>query len=446
MKTACEHPMATELFLLRDETGPILYAPLAKKMARVNEGAVSAVESYIAGELPDGEPRGVIDTLKGHGFFAEYPLPMPQKVFKPVHVTLFPTDACNLRCRYCYASAEGGKNRLTIAAAKAAVDIVSQNAKDLGRDNFLVGFHGNGEPFMAFDLIKDVCKHANERAEALGVKATISMATNGALTEDKLDFLLAWVDNTNISFDGLPDLQDSQRPFADGKGSFDAVDRTISRLDAAGASYGVRATLTTEGVDRLPEMVRFVAERYPRCSVFHIEPVWECGRCVTTGEKRPASEAFIKRYLEAIEYLKDSQLRLVYSGARQDILSCSFCSVSYGSFTITPSGYVTACYEVCERSDARSGRYFYGRFDEALRQYVFDHDKMEALSGLSVHHMDYCKDCFCKWHCAGDCPAKLLGVREPGEHEGSDRCEINRVLTLNQIQRMMDYSEVGEHV
>ena len=42
MKPPAAHSeSALELFALRDEAGPILYAPLGKLMARVNESAAS---------------------------------------------------------------------------------------------------------------------------------------------------------------------------------------------------------------------------------------------------------------------------------------------------------------------------------------------------------------------------------------------------------------------
>ena len=38
--------MKPELFVLRDESGPILYAPLAQLMARANEPAIAAALAY----------------------------------------------------------------------------------------------------------------------------------------------------------------------------------------------------------------------------------------------------------------------------------------------------------------------------------------------------------------------------------------------------------------
>ena len=71
---------------------------------------------------------------------------------------------------------------------------------------------------------------------------------------------------------------------------------------------------------------------------------------------------------------------------------------------------------------------------------MFDDDKLAELSRLNVRTIRFCDDCFCRWHCAGDCAAKVLDGIELEEHKGSARCEITRALTLNQIQRKLDWS------
>lgn len=426
-----------ELFLIEEGETLILYAPLRRVMARINAGTRVALRKELAGEALDDDQRAAVDTLRHHGFFDELsPPPVPEK-FEPTHVTLFPTDACNLRCRYCYAAAEEGAHKLPMEAARAAIDLVAENSVRLGRSNFLVGFHGNGEPFMAYDVIRECAEYTQHTAKRLGTKGFLTSATNGVLSESQLDFVLAWFTALNISSDILPDLQNRQRPFPGGAGSFDVVDNTIKRIDAAGLNYGIRATLTESCVERLTEMADFVMEHYPSCSQVHLEPAWEVGRALTTGERTPMAETFVSQYLTAVEKLGNKGVKLVYSGARQDLLSPTFCSVCRGSFTVSAEAKVTSCYEVCTEEDPRSERFLFGRYDFESGRYLFDEEKMDALATLHVSNMPYCRDCFCKWHCAGDCAAKLLGTKAPEDHSGSARCIINRALTKKQILRKM---------
>ena len=443
-----------ELFVLRDGQGPMLYAPLGRLVARANEPAIALALAYAKDpgsfENMDADEQAVVNMFKERGFFEPRSFPHHEVGFKPAQVTLFPTNRCNLRCSYCYAyGGEGGKNGeplVTMSAdvAKRAVDLVAHNAKeraDNGENvhNFLVSIHGNGEPFCAYDIIKEIIWYGRDLAEKLGIPAVFNAATNGVLSEEQLEFVVANFDSVNISFDGLPQFQDANRPQASGKGSFAMVDRTMKRLSEAKVDFGIRTTVTADMVEYMPQIVEFVADNYPGIEQLHFEPVWECGRCVKSSCSMPSSEAFIESYLASVKIADERGLRLVFSGARHDMIVDTFCKVSSGSFTVTPLGDVTACYEVSYRSDARSERFFFGHYDYELGDFVFDQKKLDELSKLNVHNIAFCNDCFCRWHCAGDCAAKVLDGISLEEHSGSVRCEINRALTLNQIQRKLDW-------
>lgn len=443
-----------ELFVLQDEQGPILYAPLGRLIARANEPAVKAALSYAADSsslegMTDDE-RMVVEALDERGFFEHRAHPRHSEGFRPVQVTLFPTNNCNLRCSYCYAfGGEGGGNgepltRMDLQVAQRAIDLIAHNAKERIAEgeplhNFLVSIHGNGEPFCAYDLIREIVWYGQDVAEELGVPAVFNAATNGVLTEEQLDFVVANFHSINISFDGLPAFQDANRPLAGGKGSFERVDHTMRRLCEAGVDFGIRTTVTAAMVDAMPDIVSFVAENYPGIEQLHLEPVWECGRCVTSSNVMPDADVFTQRFLESLAVAEEKGVRLVFSGARQDMLVDTFCKVSSGSFTVTPTGDVTSCYEVSYRSDPRSDLFFFGRFDFERGDFVFDQDKLDALSRINVHNLRYCDNCFCRWHCAGDCAAKVLDGITLEQHHGSVRCHINRALTLNQIQRKLDW-------
>ena len=452
-------PAAPELFVLQDAEGPILYAPLAGLIARANASAIQAALAYANDpstyDTMNADQRFVVDEFKERGFFVGHVQPSHDTDFRPTQVTLFPTNRCNLRCSYCYAfGGEGGGSgepltTMRLEVAQRAIDLVARNAKERAAEgapihNFLVSIHGNGEPFCAFDLIREIVFYGQDVSEDLGVPAVFNAATNGVLSEEQLDFVVANFGSINISFDGLPLFQDTNRPTAGGKGSFAAVDNTMKRLGEAGVNFGIRTTVTANMVDSMADIVSFVADNYPGLEQLHFEPVWECGRCKTSSNTMPAPEVFTQRYLEALAVGHERGVRLVYSGARQDMVVDTFCKVSSGSFTVTPTGDVTACYEVSYASDPRSARFFFGRFDAKAGDFVFDDRKLKELSSLNVHNIRYCDDCFCRWHCAGDCAAKVLDGIDLADHHGSVRCKINRTLTLNQISRRLDWRPQDE--
>ncbi len=434
MKQECD------IFLIRDEGGPILYAPLRNLTARINEAAVSSVARRLHNGSILPEDKDVVDMLEAHGFFQKAPLPYTEHG-KPVQVTLFPYDGCNLRCRYCYAQAEQGRNKLSLKAGKAAIEQVAANAAELGAEDFVVSFHGNGEPMAAFSLVRTLCAHGDSMGKRYGVQPKYMTATNGVLGPEKIDYLLRHFAGVHVSFDGLPEIQNAQRPLADGSDSFPAVDATLRALDAAEIHYGIRATLTAESVGCLEEIASYVTRHYPRCSQLHIEPVWECGRCFQTDAKTPDIQEFIHRFIAAQDICENEHVELSFSTLRTNTLTDAFCGINNDSFTVTAEGLVTACYEVASREDPRADTYLYGYFDEGQGRFILDDEKRKALHRMTVYNMPHCTNCFCRYHCAGDCVAKVLGCVDPANHRGSDRCEITRALTLDAIRRTLRTAE-----
>ena len=421
----------SEIFLLRDEKGPILYAPLKRLSARINEAAVQSVLRRVNGTELLPEDEAVIAALEEHGFFAADVLPQECGEVLPTEVTLFLSDGCNLRCRYCYASAEKIRHTMPLEVGKAAVDYLIKNA-------------GNGEPFTAFGLMKEICKYAKEKGAENGLHVGLNSASNGCWSDEVADWVMEWLDSVNISFDGTEEMQNRQRPLPDGGPSFPLVDKTLRRLNDAGKAFGIRTTLTSEGVHRLPEIAAFVNARYPKCNVLHVEPVWESGRSITTEVHTPDAQDFIENYIKAKEILGEDGVRLVFSSVKPDNISLYFCGVAMDSFVVTAEGLVTACYEICEACDERAEHFIYGRYDPPRKGFVFDDRKREFLHRLHVANIAYCKDCFCKYHCCGDCPAKLIGSKTPETHCGSVRCEMTRALTLRQIAQDLDKNDLDK--
>lgn len=94
--------------------------------------------------------------------------------------------------------------------------------------------------------------------------------------------------------------------------------------------------------------------------------------------------------------------------------------------TLFPTNRCNLRCSYCYASDPRSQRFFFGSYDAQAGGFAFDRKKLKELAELNVRNFPYCRDCFCKWHCAGDCAAKVLDGIAPHEHAGCSRCEVNR--------------------
>ncbi len=442
--TSLRPDSAEDLFVVEaGENSCYLYAPLRRAVVLMNRAAVGSVSQFLS--RPDAPlapaDAQVIDQLRLAGLFSS-PAPEPPTaprdyVFRPHEVTLFPTTRCNLRCIYCYANAGTRCTDMPWEVARAAIDFVIENARAVGRQDFIVGFHGGGEPTAHWRILRQATLYARRRAQELGLEVKVHCATNGVLSRSQRDFIVANLTGLNISLDGPADIQDRQRPLANGKGSFTRVVETITHLKEARFPFGIRVTLTAHEAARLTEIVRFIRELCPKLDQLHVEPVWQCGRCQTTGERPPAEGDFVACFAEAQELAQELGFSLFYSGARLDVLVDKFCAAPGDGFSVTPEGLVSSCFEVTDPKDPRAALFHYGHYDPARGAFAFDDQRLACLRRLRVENIDHCRDCFCKWHCAGDCLAKALPAADPAEHNGSPRCRLNREITRLQLQRVV---------
>jgi len=435
--------ITSDLFTIPYHKGDkLLYAPKAGFLCTANrdlQDLLADLESIDKAKINDTQKevldflmdKGVINGEEEKSLRKKYP-----EEYSPVQVTLFPTTQCNLRCRYCYASA-GETKAITMDwhYAVSALDTVIRNAKRLEQKQVSMGFHGGGEPLFPWRFIQRVVKYAEDQARLNDLDLVVYAATNGLLSEKQLEWIVRHFSNLNISFDGLPEVQDYHRPLPDGSGSFQYLDRTFKFLDKHKFSYGIRSTISDYNIDLMEKSIDFISENYHPVTV-HFEPVFQCGRCKTDSEYEVSLSKFAEYYGKCEEKSRKYGFRFTYSGCRVESLSSTFCGIACDSFSVTPEGYITSCFETTTIDDEKSDAFFIGRINETGKLEV-DEKKRTFLHSLTVDNIDFCKDCFAKWHCAGDCVAKLGHNDYKGER-GHDRCELNRKLVANKLINLID--------
>ena len=433
-----------ELFVLPYADGKYcLYAPLHRYVAVVNAEAAEAVRKYRQTGAKGLSPAAlrVIEQLRADGILDAQPPRPPlfpeQYAFRPFEVTLFLTSRCNLHCRYCYADAGHKAIDMPWEVARAAIDLTAENAGWLGRKSFCVGFHGGGEPTMAWKMLTRCVQYARSRAEALGLEVELFAATNGCLSRPQREFLAEHFTTLNVSLDGPQDIQDYNRPTVGRRGSYAAVRDALTHFNAAGLPFGLRTTITHSSVGRMVEIVEDLHSRFDFIYL-QMEPVWLCGRCVRSEDPPPDDDEFVDNFIRAFKRGRELGIQVTYSGARLDTLTSKFCAAPGDGFTVLPEGIVTSCYEVTEPGDPKAEIFHYGSYNAASGGFEFDAQRLAALRRLSVDNLPFCQDCFCKWHCAGDCLSKALEASRLKRHHGTARCKINRALTLAWLQTTIE--------
>lgn len=414
----------------------IIYQPLKRLAFFGNSAMVNLIADAKAGIIQSDaeEHADAIAFLNQIGFFqpdpevaADLDILTP---FIPTIAVLFLTTACNFRCIYCYAS--GGENtvqHLPVAVGFQAIDRVSRNAAAAGQDRFTLGFHGGGEPSLAKQALRRLVHHARTRE----IPCHINMTTNGFWPDDGSDWILENIDEISLSFDGLPAIQDRQRPLVSGKGTYRVVMDHIQEMDRRGVSYGIRVTVTDGSIDALTDNMAFLCKE-TQCRSFQLEPAFIDGRAKKDQTALSNYARFANSFLKAYDIAAAAGRHIYYSGARPWLITPRFCQAPENALIVGPDGFLTACYEVCSKSHSRADPFIFGTLSVDGGMICLENRRRKLMEKIRERR-SACETCFCYWHCAGDCPSKIL-TPEPGGHLiFRERCELNRLITRELLVR-----------
>ncbi|MDD1777679.1 MAG: radical SAM protein [Candidatus Helarchaeota archaeon] len=437
--------ISRELFVIPQGGIFFLCLPLRGRVLAVNSGTIELLKKLESGE-PENFDNSVVNILNEAGVLREREGKCVSWEsgcrFTPTHVTIFPSSDCNLRCVYCYAAAGEQRKYISLDAAYAAVDLIAANALVLGHNRIEIEFHGGGEPFFStgFEIVRKVVEYAGKFEQLFRIRKIA--ASNGVLSERQIGWILDNLDHIQLSLDGPDDIQNRQRPMRNGAPSFEYVLNTIRRLEKTKFSYGIRSTITEESVTRMKELVNLIATETNLKRV-HLEPLFGCGRCNTSGYRSPDPSVFLKNFIEAREYAKKVGITIYYSGARSQDVRFLFCGAAGRNFCVTPEGFVSSCNEVTDSGDPRKKTFFYGHYSKKKRQFEFSKEKIEFLLSRTVSKIRHCADCFAKYSCAGDCLAKAHYMGDMFDTSTNERCDINRGVLLYELSEKMGRRVVG---
>lgn len=166
------------------------------------------------------------------------------------YISLNVAQVCNLSCVYCYGvdGEYGLRGKMDEQTAFKSVDFLIKESRD--RKKIGIGFFG-GEPLLNYPLMKNVVKYAKEKAKINEKRITFSITTNGTkFTPEVNDYLNENNFSVIVSFDGNQEVQDKNRPFRGGQGSYQDTKPKIEEfLKSRNGRATGRATLTNHSDD-----------------------------------------------------------------------------------------------------------------------------------------------------------------------------------------------------
>lgn len=328
------------------------------------------------------------------------------------------TNACNLRCPYCYISKSSeGMDEPT---GRAAVEAVVRSAVAHGLPAVKLKYAG-GEASLNHHLLTSLHSHARDLATAAGLRLYATLLSNGvALRPALIQTLKADGIRVMISLDGIGDQHDIQRPFASGKPSFHHVDRTIAQLIELDHAPHLSITITNRNAAGIADVVRYALDRE---LTFSLNFFRDNDCAAAYPDLRYAEQAMISGLLEAFAVIEEYLPRWSVLGSildRGQLLEPRqrSCGVGQDYVVIDQRGRVAKCHMEIERT--------IGDVFSADPLELVQADRSSALN-LIVDEKEGCRDCTWRYWCTGGC--SVATFRATGRYDiKSPNCNIYKAI------------------
>lgn len=384
---------------------------------------------------------GLVNILQKYSVLVESGFEYPKIVKDNISLIFFPTNTCNLRCIYCYASAgETPSINLDINKAKTWIEYVFSNLNDDVKSISVV-FHGGGEPTNAPKLIMDIYELVKTKSAEKNLDVSVGTITNGNFEENVLEWLIREKARVTFSLDGVKEENDYFRPRADGKGSFEKAYFNIKKLKSAGLRVAIRCTLGRRNKDKINKLIDLASELGIKS--INIDKLNPFGRADDIDDYTISDEEYNSLVLEAWKYgLSKSVMLTGYFALAVNIGRYFYCNdYDTTSLSLTPEGFLSPCPEVSLLSDEISDTFFLGKLNDDGK-IDFDFNKINNLKNRVTENIPDCKDCYMEFVCNGGCVVKSYRHKNDLLHINKDKCDSLRELSLKLLIAILDNPEI----
>lgn len=326
--------------------------------------------------------------------------------FKPFCLTIYLNHKCNLNCPYCYVTDKEipTSDEVDEFAIQNAAEMVSKSCVNKNMP-FILGFHGGNEPLLNPSKIKLYMEICRKVTQEFGIELISVCTTNGVINKETAQWAAKSFYAITLSWDGPPDIQNRFRHHKDGSSTSSLVKRTANIL--SDRSFGlkqfrVRATITNESAPRLLEITKYFHQNNVRWVEFY--PLYQNTMDSISPELIPQPELFVKNFILARNWGHRNRMNIGFAGSRINDFHDKYCPVYQHNLTITPDGYLTACFMATHNLQNQNNQYMYGQCNNE-HPFEIDWSKLKGIYDQLGKLPLQCQNCFNSLHCAKGCPS-----------------------------------------
>jgi uncharacterized protein len=341
-------------------------------------------------------------------------------------VTLNITNACNLRCPYCFENNKDGQ-KMTVENAKIILDKCYQNYLEHRQegDNMLSISLFGGEPFTNFEVIEELLKYSREKKYSVEFGVTTNLTI---LTDHMIDIIEEYELGILVSIDGIKEIHDRNRC-----NSYDTVKANVKRLIDRDLGYLIEARMTVmpKDVNNLLESIQSIYDMgidfiAPVCVTDtswdnedfnnfekNLRTVWDWVISVYNNEDnhRNLSVKMVEDYLEKVLLVP------------LDVYQTTVCSAgSQKSCSIGVNGDVLPCHQ---RHSVKQG------YQNLVMGNILEDTDIKEIefNNFTINGAYDCNECPAKAICKGGCPSENYTYNGNGNQMNEIQCMITIILS-----------------
>lgn len=314
---------------------------------------------------------------------------------------LLPTRRCNLSCAYCFNTTKSPQWDMSVETAKEAIDFFIDHFAAAG-SRIIVDFTGAGEPLLRLDFILEVNDYVLQIRERRSINIFSQFATNGMLLKPKISALLkkkmimygisidgdktaSCQARTGLDYDLIVSniVNMANRQYLGLAATFSArnhdlisIFETLYRLDPEVIGMKpVRLLPNTDGAITMDTVAAIMNSYTEFC-------VWLLNR-VSAGDEKVFStlmngEDYFVRFLKIVI----RRNKLFYR-----------CSAGLSAIAVDSNGNILICPAFIREESLIIGNIRNG----------IDPDAQARLRGYYADNIPYCRDCWARYACGGEC-------------------------------------------
>jgi uncharacterized protein len=400
--------------------GIVVVNELAHHVFRCFQQSATRLDVEANAPIASSDVQKVLNRLSHHDLIHPTGYP-PQLEFnggKMLTAWLHVTNACNLRCPYCYVNKSS--EAMDEPVGHAAVEAIVRSAVTHGFPAIKLKYAG-GEASLNHHLMLRIHAYAQKLAARAGLTLHATVLSNGvAISPALISALKAEGIRIMISLDGVGNRHDVQRPFVNGKPSFRFVEKTIAQLLEQTYPPHLSITVTNRNADGLAEVVRFALERD---LTFSINFFRDNDCAARFRDLRYEEQTMIASLLEAFKVVEEFLPKWSVLGTildRGQLLEPRqrACGVGQDYVVIDQQGRIAKCHMEIETT---LGDVF---SDDPLQ--LVRRDQLTVLNP-PVEEKEGCRDCTWRYWCSGGCAVATF--KATGRYDiKSPNCNIYKAI------------------